>query len=136
MQKKVAAWVRFFWVSTTIEGLLDHVGFTSSFTAEQRIELKKIVEPLVGGSGFTGHAPGGPSRWSTKRSSEWQPLKTKLVCEVSYDHFSGARFRHGTKFLRWRPEKKPNQCTFEQVRPSVKAGGTIPEKLFAPDFAA
>jgi ATP-dependent DNA ligase len=118
------------------EGLLDHVGFTSSFTAEQRIELKKIVEPLVGGPGFTGHAPGGPSRWSTKRSSEWQALKTKLVCEVSYDHFSGARFRHGTKFLRWRPEKKPNQCTFDQVRPSAKAGRTIPDKLFPPEFAA
>jgi ATP-dependent DNA ligase len=118
------------------EGLLDHVGFTSSFTAEQRIELKKIVEPLVRGSGFTGHAPGGPSRWSTKRSSEWQPLKPKLVCEVSYDHFSGARFRHGTKFLRWRPEKKPNQCTFEQVRPRRKAGRTVPDKLFPPEFAA
>src|SRR5436853_783173 len=90
--------------------LLDHVGFTSSFTAEQRTELKKIVEPLIGGPGFTGHAPGGPSRWSTRRSSEWQPLKLKLVCEVSYDHFSGSRFRHGTKFLRWRPEQKPRQC--------------------------
>ena len=116
--------------------LLDHVGFTSSFTAEQRTELKKIVEPLIGGPGFTGHAPGGPSRWSTRRSSEWQPLKLKLVCEVSYDHFSGSRFRHGTKFLRWRPEKKPLQCTFEQVRPGVKIGRKIPDQLFAADFAA
>jgi hypothetical protein len=66
--------------------------------------------------GFTGRAPGGPSRWSTKRSSEWQPLKPKLVCEVSYDHFSGGRFRHGTKFLRWRPEKRPDQCRFDQVQ--------------------
>jgi ATP-dependent DNA ligase len=98
------------------EGLLDHVGFTSSFNAEQRQELKKIVEPLVGPPGFTGHAPGGPSRWSTKRSTEWQPLPPKLVCEVQYDHFSGSRFRHGTKFLRWRPDKKAQQCTFEQVR--------------------
>lgn len=94
---------------------LDHVGFTSSFNAEQRQQLKKVVEPLVGGSGFTGHAPGGPSRWSTKRSTEWQPLKTKLVCEVQYDHFSGGRFRHGTKFLRWRPEKRPEQCSFDQI---------------------
>ena len=116
--------------------LLDHVGFTSSFTREQRIELKKTVEPLIGGPGFTGHAPGGPSRWSTKRSSEWQPLKPKLVCEVSYDHFSGSRFRHGTKFLRWRPEKKPRQCTFEQVRPSVKAVRKIPDQSFPPEFAA
>jgi len=116
--------------------LLDHVGFTSSFTREQRIELKKTVEPLIGGPGFTGHAPGGPSRWSTKRSSEWQPLKPKLVCEVSYDHFSGSRFRHGTKFLRWRPEKKPRQCTFEQVRPGVKAARKIPDQSFPPEFAA
>jgi ATP-dependent DNA ligase len=102
------------------EGLLNHVGFSSSFNAEQRQELKGIVEPLISPPGFTGHAPGGPSRWSTKRSTEWQPLKPKLVCEVQYDHFSGGRFRHGTKFLRWRPEKKPDQCTFEQVRPAAK----------------
>jgi ATP-dependent DNA ligase len=99
------------------EGLLDHIGFTSSFNSKQRQELKKIVEPLIGGSGFTGHAPGGPSRWSTKRSTEWQPLKPKLVAEVRYDHFSGGRFRHGTKFLRWRPEKKPQDCTFDQLEP-------------------
>lgn len=99
-------------------GILDHVGFTSSFNAERRRDLKKIVEPLIGGSGFTGRAPGGPSRWSTKRSTEWQQLKPQLVCEVQYDHFSGGRFRHGTKFLRWRPEKRPRQCTFEQLQPS------------------
>jgi ATP-dependent DNA ligase len=103
------------------EGLLDHVGFTSSFNAEQRQELKKIVQPKIGGPGFTGHAPGGPSRWSTKRSTEWQPLTPTLVCEVQYDHFSGSRFRHGTKFLRWRPEKAPQQCRFEQVRPGKRA---------------
>jgi ATP-dependent DNA ligase len=97
------------------EGLLDHIGFTSSFNSKQRLELKKIVEPLIGGAGFTGHAPGGPSRWSTKRSTEWQPLKPKLVAEIRYDHFSGGRFRHGTKFLRWRPEKKPQDCTFSQL---------------------
>jgi len=106
------------------EGLLDHVGFTSSFNREQRGELRAVVEPLIDPPGFTGQAPGGPSRWSTKRSTEWQPLKPKLVCEVSYDHFSGRRFRHGTKFLRWRPEKKPSQCTFEQVVPSTKGGET------------
>jgi ATP-dependent DNA ligase len=94
---------------------LDHVGFTSSFNAEQRQELRQVVEPLIGGSGFSGHAPGGPSRWSTKRSTEWQPLQPKLVCQVQYDHFSGGRFRHGTKFLRWRPEKRPEQCQFDQI---------------------
>jgi ATP-dependent DNA ligase len=98
------------------EGLLDHVGFTSSFTREQRQELKKIVEAKIGGPGFTGKAPGGPSRWSTKRSTEWTALKPELVAEVQFDHFSGGRFRHGTKFLRWRPEKKPRSCTIDQVK--------------------
>jgi len=102
------------------QGQLNHVGFSSSFNAKQRRELKKIVKPLIGAPGFTGRAPGGPSRWSTRRSADWQPLKPKLVCEVQYDHFSGGRFRHGTKFLRWRPEKKPRQCTFEQVRAITK----------------
>jgi len=94
---------------------LNHIGFTSSFTPEMRRDLKKIVEPLKGGEGFTGNAPGGPSRWSTERSSQWEPLEPKLVCEVRYDHFSGGRFRHGTKFLRWRPEKSPRQCTYDQL---------------------
>ena len=107
------------------EGLLDHIGFSASFTAEQRKALKPIVEPLIAPPGFTGKAPGGLSRWSTKRSMEWQPLKPSLVCEVRYDHFSAGRFRHGTKFLRWRPDKKPKQCTLEQVRPATgKSSGT------------
>jgi ATP-dependent DNA ligase len=113
------------------QGLLDHVGFTSSFNAGQRDELKKIVEPHIQPPGFSGHAPGGPSRWSTRRSSEWQPLKPKLVCEVQYDHFSGGRFRHGTKFLRWRPEKKPRQCTFDQVRPTIKGAKRPAEEILA-----
>jgi ATP-dependent DNA ligase len=111
------------------EGLLDHVGFSSSFSAEDRRKLKAVVERLVGSPGFTGHAPGGPSRWSTRRSSEWQTLKPELVCEVQYDHFSGGRFRHGTKFLRWRPEKSPRQCTFEQVVSSRKSRSRTPELL-------
>jgi ATP-dependent DNA ligase len=97
------------------EGQLDHVGFTSSFNREQRQKLKKVVEPKIGGPGFTGHAPGAPSRWSNGRSAEWTSLKPQLVAEVQYDHFSGHRFRHGTKFLRWRPEKNPRSCTFEQL---------------------
>jgi ATP-dependent DNA ligase len=103
------------------QGLLDHVGFSSSFKAEERAKLKKILEPKIHRPGFTGAAPGGPSRWSTERSTEWQPLKPVLVCEVQYDHFSGGRFRHGTKFLRWRPDKAPRQCTFEQVLPVTTA---------------
>jgi len=97
-------------------GELDHVGYTSSFTATERQALKRVIEPLKGGSGFTGHAPGGRSRWSTERSGAWEPLDPRLVCEVRYDHFSGGRFRHGTKFLRWRPDKKPRQCNFDQVK--------------------
>jgi ATP-dependent DNA ligase len=98
------------------KGLLHHVGFTSSFNAEGKEELTKKLEPLIGPPGFTGNAPGGPSRWSTKKTDEWQPLKTKLVVEIQYDHFTGGRFRHGTRFLRWRPEKKPKQCGFDQVK--------------------
>jgi len=96
-------------------GNLDHCGFTSSFTASEREAIAETVLPLQGGRGFTGRAPGGPSRWSTERSGEWEPVDPVLVCEVRYDHFSGGRFRHGTKFLRWRPDKAPRQCTFDQV---------------------
>jgi ATP-dependent DNA ligase len=98
------------------------VGFASSFTADERRGLKPIVEPLVGGVGFTGSAPGGPSRWANERSVEWQPLQPSLVCEVRYDHFSGDRFRHGTKLLRWRPDKAPRECTFDQVTRSGARG--------------
>ena len=96
-------------------GLLDHVGFTSAFAKEDKKALTARLEKLVGPPGFTGNAPGGPSRWATERSAEWQPLKTKLVVEVSYDHVTGGRFRHGTRLLRWRPDKAPKQCTMEQI---------------------
>jgi len=98
------------------EGLLHHVGFTSGIKAADKPQLTKKVEALIKKPGFTGRAPGGPSRWSTDRSAEWKPLATKLVAEVQYDHFTGGRFRHGTKFLRWRPDKKPAQCGMEQVK--------------------
>ena len=96
-------------------GLLNHVGFTSSFKADQRAALTPKLEALIEPPGFTGRSPGGPSRWSTERTGEWEPLATKLVIEVQYDHFSGGRFRHGTKLLRWRPDKKPAQCTEAQI---------------------
>jgi ATP-dependent DNA ligase len=99
------------------DGLLHHVGFTSSFAAADRQRLLPVLRPLMGGPGFTGRAPGGSSRWSTERSGEWEPLRPELVCEVRYDHWSGDRFRHGTTFLRWRPDKAPAQCTLDQVRP-------------------
>ena len=97
-------------------GLLDHVGFCSAFKAAERRKLAAMLQPLVQPPGFTGAAPGGPSRWSTGRSAEWQPLAPNLVVEVQYDHFTGGRFRHGTRFVRWRPDKAPRQCEVTQVR--------------------
>jgi ATP-dependent DNA ligase len=97
------------------EGQLDHVGFTSSIKDEDRARLTKKLESMIKPPGFTGKAPGGLSRWSTKRSGDWQPVAPKLVVEVQFDHFTGGRFRHGTKFLRWRPEKAPGDCTLKQV---------------------
>ena len=106
-------------------GELNHVGFTSSLSAEQRKALTPKLERLIRAPGFTGRAPGGPSRWSTARSAEWQPLAPKLVAEVQYDHFTGDRFRHGTKFLRWRPDKAPRQCTMDQI----ERGGAAAKRL-------
>jgi ATP-dependent DNA ligase len=97
------------------EGLLHHVGFWSSIKHEDKKALTAKIEKLVRKPGFTGQAPGGPSRWSTERSAEWQPLAPKLVIEVQYDHYTGGRFRHGTKFVRWRPDKAPRQCTMDQL---------------------
>ena len=96
-------------------GLLNHVGFTSSLPAAERKSLTAKLEENIGAPGFTGRAPGGPSRWSTERSAKWEPLKPVFVVEVQYDHFTGERFRHGTKLLRWRPDKAPRQCTMGQV---------------------
>jgi ATP-dependent DNA ligase len=101
-------------------GKLDHVGFTSGIVEQNRAALTRRLEGLRGGSGFTGKAPGGPSRWSTERSSEWEPLKPRLVAEVQYDHVTGDRFRHGTRFVRWRPDKVPRQCTMDQLRQEAR----------------
>jgi ATP-dependent DNA ligase len=97
-------------------GHLDHVGFTSSFADLDREELTGRLEALRGGPGFTGKAPGGPSRWSTERTGKFESLRHELVVEVSYDHVTGNRFRHGTRLLRWRPDKAPRQCTMEQLQ--------------------
>ena len=99
------------------QGLLNHVGFTSSIPAADRPELTRRLEALIEPPGFTGDSPGGPSRWSTERSGEWQPLRPELVAEVRYDHVTGRRFRHGTRFLRWRPDKAPKQCRYDQIEP-------------------
>jgi ATP-dependent DNA ligase len=100
------------------DGLLHHVGFTSAFKASERRGLTKKFEALKKTPGFTGSAPGGPSRWSTDRTGEWEPVAPKVVVEIAYDHFTGGRFRHGTKLLRWRVDKEPRQCTMDQVEHS------------------
>ncbi len=105
-------------------GKLDHVGFTSAIPAREKAALTKRLERLVEPPGFTGDAPGGPSRWSNERSADWQPLRPELVMEVRYDHVTGNRFRHGTKFLRWRPDKAPEQCRMEQLQPEAAAFAT------------
>jgi ATP-dependent DNA ligase len=97
------------------DGLLHHVGFISGFKASQRRELTTKFQAIKKPPGFTGNAPGGPSRWSTERTGEWEPVSPKTVVEVAYDHFTGGRFRHGTRFLRWRPDKDPRKCTMDQV---------------------
>jgi ATP-dependent DNA ligase len=101
------------------EGRLDHVGFTATITDNERPALTRRLEGVRESPGFTGKAPGGPSRWSTERSAEWEPLRPELVVEVRFDHVSANRFRHGTKLMRWRPDKAPRQCTFEQIRPPL-----------------
>jgi ATP-dependent DNA ligase len=97
------------------DGLLHHVGFISGFKVSERRALTEKFERLRKPPGFTGNAPGGPSRWSTERTGEWEPVAPKIVVEVAYDHFTGGRFRHGTRFLRWRSDKDPSQCTMDQV---------------------
>lgn len=96
-------------------GLLDHVGFCSGIAASEQAALTARLEPLAGGSSFDGKAPGGPSRWNSGRESEWEPLRPELVVEVLYDQVTARRFRHGTRILRWRPDKEPRQCTMDQL---------------------
>jgi ATP-dependent DNA ligase len=104
------------------EGLLHHVGFTSAIKAAEKRDLTDKLEKVKAERSFTGNTPGAPSRWSTKRSTDWIPVRPRFVVEVSYDHFTGGRFRHGTTILRWRPDKKPLQCTMEQLK---TPGGSI-----------
>lgn len=96
-------------------GLLDHVGFTSGFAGVDRPALTKRLEAIAGAPGFTGDAPGGPSRWSDERSAAWTPVRPEIVVEVGFDHVSGGRFRHGTRLIRDRPDKAPEQCRMDQI---------------------
>jgi ATP-dependent DNA ligase len=110
-------------------GLLNHVGFTSAIPANERAALTTKLEELIQPPGFTGSAPGGPSRWNTERTGQWEPMKPVLVVEVRYDQVTGRRFRHGTGFLRWRPDKDPRQCTFDQLAPELRPSEL--QELFA-----
>lgn len=100
-------------------GLLNHVGFTSGLAGVDKAALTRRLEAIEGSPGFTGDAPGGPSRWSTTRSSQWTPLRPELVVEVSFDHVSAGRFRHGTRLVRFRPDKAPAQCGMDQIAPTA-----------------
>ena len=97
------------------DGLLHHVGYTSSIKDSERKDLTQRLKGLKGPPGFTGRSPGGPSRWAPQHSGDWEPLKPALVVEVEYDHFTGGRFRHGTRLMRFRPDKSPIQCRFDQL---------------------
>jgi ATP-dependent DNA ligase len=97
------------------DGKLDHVGFTSGISDAERPALTAKLEPLIAKPGFTGKAPGGPSRWNDGKASEWEPLRAELVVEVLYNQVTAERFRHGTKLLRWRPDKAPEQCRMDQL---------------------
>jgi ATP-dependent DNA ligase len=107
------------------EGKLDHVGFTSTIANSERAALTGTLEALIEPPGFTGNAPGGPSRWSTERTGDWQPLRPELVVEVRYDQVTGDRLRHGSKLVRWRPDKAPAQCTFEQLEQEARPGELV-----------
>ncbi len=112
------------------DGKLDHVGFTSALGNEDKAALTAKLEALSG-EGFTGNAPGGPSRWSTDKTSTYEPLRHDLVVEVSYDHITGGRFRHGTGLKRWRPDKAPRQCTYDQLQLAAPPSDLIAKLLMA-----
>ena len=111
------------------EGLLDHVGFTSAIVNADRAALTARLDAVRGEPGFTGEAPGGPSRWATDRSADWQRLRPELVVEVRYDQVTDRRFRHGTMLMRWRPDKSPAQCTFDQLAPDLGVGQSLEDVL-------
>ncbi len=119
-------------------GVLHHVGVTASFTMARRKELVDEIAPYrmddLSGHPWehwavpveaTGRVPGAPSRWNAKKDLRWEPLRPELVCEVAYDHLQGDRFRHGTTFRRWRPDRQPSSCTYDQLEV------VVPEELAA-----
>jgi ATP-dependent DNA ligase len=99
-------------------GALHQVGAAGAFSSKARLEMLDLLKPLEGGEGFPGgDLLGGPNRWN-QQEKDWIPLEPKLVCEVAYDHFQGGRrFRHLAQFLRWRNDRKPKDCKFDQAAP-------------------
>jgi len=109
-------------------GVLQHAGVTSAFPMAVRRSLVKELAPLqiaalthhpwrdwAGAGGEHSRMPGAQSRWSAGKDLSWEPLRVERVCEVKYDHLQGDRFRHATIFLRWRPDKRPEDCTYDQL---------------------
>ncbi|RCG18576.1 ATP-dependent DNA ligase [Streptomyces diacarni] len=115
-------------------GALQYVGASSSFTAARRRELMRELAPLRmdrpgehpwarwedASAHEEGRMPGAPSRWSGTKDLSWVPLRPERVCEVGYDHMEGARFRHTVLFRRWRPDREPGSCTYEQLEQPVR----------------
>ena len=100
------------------DGTLHHIGHTSTFTVKGKRELKDLVKPYEGGTSFgEGRTPGAPSRWSGGKDLSWVPLRPELVCEVKFDYLQGGRFRHGATFVRWRTDKAPRDCSYQQLEP-------------------
>jgi len=110
------------------QGTLQHVGVTSAFTAAMRRQLAQELEPLRAGAldghpwagwasrdGETSRMPGGQSRWSAGKDLSWEPVRIERVCEVKYDHMQGDRFRHAAIFLRWRADRRPEDCRYDQL---------------------
>jgi ATP-dependent DNA ligase len=115
------------------KGELDFVGHTSGFPAAVRRELEEVL-PTMRAPGVISDSrvPGGQSRWSRGKELDWNPVRPELVCEVRFDKLERNRFRHGTRFLRFRPDKDPHQCTWREVRPPRRRGDPTVESLLAP----
>jgi ATP-dependent DNA ligase len=115
------------------KGELDFIGHTSGFPAAVRRELEEVLPKMrAPGVISDSRVPGGQSRWSRGKELDWNPVRPELVCEVRFDKLERNRFRHGTKFLRFRPDKDPQDCTWREVRPPRRRGDPTVESLLAP----
>jgi ATP-dependent DNA ligase len=114
------------------DGGLDFVGHASGFPAPVRKQLHELLPPLREPGHISGdRVPGGQSRWSRGRELDWNPVRPELVCEIRFDKLERNRFRHGTRFLRFRPDKDPKDCTWREVRPPRRADDLTVDSLLA-----